>query len=45
LSLLISGKRITKDTLSNTLRTAQANKFMVRDENGRYRKLFQPQGS
>jgi hypothetical protein len=45
LGLQIAGKRISKDTLSNTLRTARANKFIVRDDSGRYRKLFQPQGN
>jgi len=41
----IGGRRITKDTLSSTLRTASLNKFVSHDRNdGRYTKLFLPPG-
>jgi AAA domain len=38
----VEGKRVTKDTLSNTLRTASLNKFVSREEDGRYTKLYPP---
>jgi hypothetical protein len=38
----VEGKRVSKDTLSGTLRTASLNKFLSHDENGRYMKLFLP---
>jgi hypothetical protein len=43
IAIPIGGKAVTKDTLSETLRTTQVNRFVLRDPaTKKYRKVFRP---
>ncbi len=43
LAITIAGKKVSKDTLSGTLRTARGNGFVLQDpDNKKYKKVFRP---